>query len=68
MFYGSCLEVLKGHSGEISSCKMDYDGLTVVSCSFDTTAKLWDLRMMKCCHTYTGHKDEVTYITVLQYN
>lgn len=53
------MAILKGHEGEISCCKIDYDGLTVVSSSFDMTAKLWDLRMMKCCHTYIGHEDEV---------
>lgn len=40
---GSLLLTLRGHGGWVHSCALSADGETVLSGSYDMTAKLWDL-------------------------
>ena len=35
---------LEGHDGEVIKVQHNYHGDLVLSCSFDSTAKIWDLK------------------------
>ena len=37
---------LKGHKGDVRSVAISNDGERVVSCSYDDTIRVWDLRQM----------------------
>lgn len=50
---------LRGHTAELSNCIWNFECSMVATSSLDTTARVWDLRNLKCVHAITGHKDEV---------
>ena len=50
--------VFEGHEGPISS--VDFSGTTLVSGSWDATAKIWDLESGQCTSTLQGHAYAVT--------
>lgn len=47
------LLVLSGHTGPVNS--VDFKGTTLVSGSWDATAKIWDLESGQCTATLEGH-------------
>lgn len=50
---------LTGHSLEITNALFNVDYTQVITGSLDTTAKIWDVRNLRCVHTFYGHSDEV---------
>ena len=50
--------VLEGHNGPISS--VEFSGTTLVTGSWDATAKIWDLESGQCTRTLEGHAYAVT--------
>lgn len=49
---------LQGHTGAVNS--VDFKGTTLVSGSWDATAKIWDLESGQCIKTLEGHAYAVT--------
>ncbi|MBA2306562.1 WD40 repeat domain-containing protein [Candidatus Dependentiae bacterium] len=47
---------LSGHTAAVSWVTFSSDSTLLLSCSMDTTAKLWDRSTMKLMHTLSGHK------------
>lgn len=56
-----CIGTLKGHTKGIQVIKFfPKYGNMLLSCSFDTTIKLWDIKdQFKCLATYKGHTETV---------
>jgi phospholipase A-2-activating protein len=50
--------VLEGHTGPV--CSLDFRGTTLISGSWDATAKIWDLESGQCVKTLEGHSHAVT--------
>ena len=38
---GACLKTLEGHTDEVYSVAYSPDGTKIISCSYDTTIKIW---------------------------
>lgn len=56
---------MKGHTIEICSFYADKRNQNIIaSGSFDTNAKLWDLRIKNCIHTLKNHNKRVSAITI----
>lgn len=49
-----------GHEGAVNSLNIDSESLTLISGSWDSTAKIWDLESGECTSTLEGHKYAVT--------
>lgn len=63
---GKLVTFLKGHTGAI--CDMKVVDHYVVSCSEDSSIRIWDLKTLKCvsmCGGLAGHKDHVLSLDVL---
>lgn len=50
---GACLHVLQGHSEEVYCLAVLADGRTVVSGSWDTTVRIWDVRSGRALTSFT---------------
>ena len=59
---GSCLQVLLGHSGNVSSVAYSPDGKRIVSGSWDKTVRVWDAQTGEALHTLEGHSTVVTSV------
>lgn len=56
---------LKGHTIEICSFYADKRNENIIaSGSFDTNAKLWDLRLKNCINTLKNHNKKVTSLCI----
>ena len=56
----AALQVLEGHTSDICSIKAStLSASMALSCSFDKTVRLWDLRTGKCARIMRGHAAEV---------
>lgn len=56
---------LKGHTIEICSFYADKRNENIIaSGSFDTNAKLWDLRVKNCIHTLKNHNKKVSALCI----
>lgn len=51
------LRVLEGHQGSVRD--LDVCGRRVVSGSYDTTCRLWDIDTGECLHVLRGHFHQV---------
>jgi WD40 repeat protein len=51
---------IKGHSGAVYSCKISSCNGFILSCSDDSTAKLWNLTTGNLLKTYSGHLKKVS--------
>jgi WD40 repeat protein len=58
---GTCLKVLHGHSGWVTSLLM-YDN-KLISASEDSTVRLWDIETGSCIKTLEGHSGKVTSLS-----
>ena len=48
-----------GHTADVNEVRASTDGNTALSCSSDTTLKLWDLRTNRLVRTLEGHETPV---------
>ena len=53
----SCRATLSGHSSPVCAAAFSPDGTTVVTGSYDFTAKLWDAASGACRATLSGHSN-----------
>ena len=61
---GTCLAVLRGHSGTVHSVAIDADGRLAVSGSSDHTVRVWDLRTQTEQNVFTEHAGEVQAVAL----
>ena len=59
---GKLVRTVKAHSGWVRAVTYSPDGKIVVSCSDDTTIKLWDAATGRPIRTIKGHKEPVRSI------
>ena len=57
---GACRATLSGHSSGVLLAAFSPDGKTVVTSSWDKTAKLWDAVSGACRATLSGHSNDVS--------
>jgi len=59
--------VFKSHTQDVMALSMiDADPNVFVSCSVDTTARLWDIRLgTKAIKTFTGHESDINSICMM---
>jgi hypothetical protein len=55
---------LEGHTSRINSLCMSTDGTRVVSGSYDTTIRVWNVETGGCIHTLEGHNDSVKSVAL----
>jgi hypothetical protein len=58
------LAVLRGHTNNVNSVAITADGRTVVSGSFDKTAKVWDVATGRERVTLRGHKHLLDFVAI----
>ncbi|GAA1032174.1 hypothetical protein GCM10009557_29820 [Virgisporangium ochraceum] len=58
------LRTLRGHSDTVWCLAYRPDGRTLVTGSWDGTARLWDVATGTLLTTYTGHNDRITAVAV----
>jgi WD40 repeat protein len=62
----ACQAVLEGHTGNVSSLVLSWDGRRVVSGSSDSTLRIWDVQTGECLKVLKGHKEtEISGILAL---
>jgi phospholipase A-2-activating protein len=54
------LPYLVGHSGAVNSLSLSEDKQTLISGSWDATAKIWNMNTLECIKTLEGHKFATT--------
>jgi hypothetical protein len=52
--FRQALTTLEGHAHRVTGCAVTPDGRRMVSASWDSTLKVWDLESGKCLHTLYG--------------
>lgn len=52
-------QVLRGHTGAVSSIDVSHDGRLIATGSLDRTVRLWDAQTSKPAQTLQGHQAEV---------
>ncbi|MBA2307058.1 hypothetical protein H0W26_02910, partial [Candidatus Dependentiae bacterium] len=57
-----CFQALAGHTGYVSSVAYSPDGNTVLTGSWDKTARLWDVTTGKQLHILEGHMKGVNSV------
>ena len=55
---------MEGHTHRIYGATVTPDGKTIVSCSRDSTLKVWNLETGQCQATWEGHMGDVNGVTV----
>ncbi|KAF0991835.1 hypothetical protein HZS_69 [Henneguya salminicola] len=53
---------LKSHDGPVSFADWTYDGINVISSSWDRTIVVWDVEKSKSITNFIGHEEEVFYV------
>jgi WD40 repeat protein len=56
---GKVIRLLKGHKNVINGLNFSPDNHLLISGSFDTTARIWDVNTGSCLHTLKGHSDHI---------
>ena len=59
---GACLHTLVGHTGLIYHAQLNPDNTTVITGSYDKTAKIWDVSTGECLYTLTGYTGGVSLL------
>jgi len=54
---------LIGHTNVVTSCAFSHDGKYLVSSSFDSTVKLWNLKNKSVMNNIVGHRGKVNAVT-----
>ena len=54
---GTCASVLMGHQASVRC--LEIHGDVVVSGSYDTTAKIWNIKTGQCLRTLQGHFSQI---------
>ncbi len=52
---GECTQTLSGHADKICSALFSVDGCSVLTASYDKTAKIWNSSTGECAQTLSGH-------------
>ncbi|KAL7022472.1 hypothetical protein ACKWTF_012254 [Chironomus riparius] len=52
-------KILLGHTGPVYSCSFTFDRSLLLSCSEDSTIRLWSLQTWTCLVVYKGHLNPV---------
>lgn len=52
---GACIKTFSGHTSGISSVEFSPDGASILTGSYDGTAKIWDVSTGICTHTFKKH-------------
>lgn len=55
---------LSGHKGAVTTCTYTAKCTRVLTSSYDTTCKLWDVQTNKTLRTYRGHTRNVSKLSV----
>uniref|UniRef100_A0A0V0IDZ0 Putative F-box-like/WD repeat-containing protein TBL1XR1-like n=1 Tax=Solanum chacoense TaxID=4108 RepID=A0A0V0IDZ0_SOLCH len=53
------VKTFSGHQNEINAIKWDPSGSLLVSCSDDTTVKIWSMKQDVCLHDFREHRKEI---------
>ena len=56
---GQCLRTFNDHENSVISAVFNKDETHILSCSWDTTIRIWDVRTGLCLRTLTGHNEWV---------
>ena len=57
-----CLQILEGHTSNVSSVAFSPDGKMLASASWDSTVRLWDPATGAALQTLKGHTDSVSSV------
>eukprot|EP01135_Chromosphaera_perkinsii_P010155 Nk52_evm21s2039 gene=Nk52_evmTU21s2039 len=57
----------EGHTQAVWGTSFHYSGEWLLSCSMDTTVKLWDIVRQKCRQTFRGHVDAINSVKFQPY-
>lgn len=61
---GDCAAVLEGHSGRLNAVVTSSDGTTIITCSDDNTARVWEgssYKLIRCVMTSEGLRPLLMY-------
>ncbi len=61
---GECLQVLEGHTRDVTGVASCGKGKWAVSTSWDKTIRVWDVVSGECVHVLTGHKDKISQVYI----
>jgi WD40 repeat protein len=61
--WGSRVQILEGHDGEVTSVAYSPNGKYIASGSDDGTVRVWDATTATLRHTLTGHDSRVTSVS-----
>jgi WD40 repeat protein len=54
-----CIKSLTGHGGSVYSLELTVTGNLLISCSFDSSIRVWDWNEGVCVRQLNGHEDSV---------
>jgi len=61
---GEMLNIMKGHTDDLTCIDWYPDGRHLVSGSMDSTLRIWDLKKGRSVNILQGHRDEILCVTV----
>lgn len=61
---GKCVQILRGHTGYVTSIAVSADGHRIYSGAWDKTVRIWNRDTGECLHIFQGHTREVACVAV----